>query len=227
VPSAAFPFVILYFSVMIEALLKGITLGLLLSISVGPVMFSILKQSLNNGHVGGIAFIIGVSASDVTMVLVSNVFSQLFSVLSTHRKEIGIAGSLFLISIGVFFLFFKKIKVNEEGQQVFIKFRKRDYARIALSGYLMNTLNPAVFLFWLTASTTFINHTIQQKLVLFIVCLSIVFSTDIAKVMLAGKIRKKLTPHNIHIINRVNGIILIGFGIALIWGLMVYADKLK
>ena len=212
---------------MIEALLKGITLGLLLSISVGPVMFSIIKQSLNNGHTGGMAFIIGVSASDITMVLVSNVFTQLFSTLSSHRKEIGIAGSIFLISIGVFFLFFKKISVNEEGQQVVIKFRKRDYLRIALSGYLMNTLNPAVFLFWLTASTTFINHTIQEKVVLFLVCLSIVLSTDIAKVMLAGKIRKKLTPHNIHIVNRVNGLILIGFGIALIWGLLLYADKLK
>ncbi|HEV8286730.1 MAG TPA: LysE family translocator [Chitinophagaceae bacterium] len=212
---------------MIEALLKGITLGLLLSISVGPVMFSIIKQSLNNGHTGGLAFIIGVSASDVTMVLVSNLFSALFSALSSYKKEIGIAGSIFLVSVGIFFLFFKKIKVNEEGQQVFIKFRKRDYIRIALSGYLMNTLNPAVFIFWLTASTTFINHTLEQKLALFVACLGIVFSADIAKVMLAGKIRKKLTPHNIHIINRVNGVILIGFGFALIWGLLAYADKLN
>ncbi len=212
---------------MLEALLKGITLGLLLSISVGPVVFSIIKQSLNNGHKGGMAFIIGVSASDITIVLISNVFTELFSAISSHKKEIGIAGSIFLISLGVFFLFFKKIKVNEEGQQVFLKFRKRDYAKIALSGYLMNTLNPAVFLFWLTSSTTFINHTLEQKLVIFLVCLGIGFSADIAKVMLAGKIRKKLTPHNIHIINRVNGLILIGFGIALLWGLMAYADKLK
>jgi threonine/homoserine/homoserine lactone efflux protein len=212
---------------MVEALLKGITLGLLLSISVGPVVFSIIKQSLNNGHTGGMAFIIGVSASDITMVLISNVFTELFSAISSHKKEIGIAGSVFLISLGVFFLFFKKIKVNEEGQQIFLKFRKRDYAKIALSGYVMNTLNPAVFLFWLTASTTLITHTLEQKLVIFLVCLGIVFSTDIAKVMLAGKIRKKLTPHNIHIINRVNGLILIGFGIALIWGLLLYADKLK
>jgi threonine/homoserine/homoserine lactone efflux protein len=212
---------------MIEALLKGITLGLLLSISVGPVMFSIIKQSLDNGHAGGIAFIIGVSASDITMVLISNVFTALFTIISSHRQQIGIAGSVFLISIGVYFLFFKKVVVNEEGKQVFIKFRKRDYVRIALSGYLMNILNPAVFLFWLTASTTFINHTVQERLALFVVCLGIVFSADITKVMLAGKIRKKLTPHNIHIINRVNGIILIGFGIALIWGLLAYADKFK
>jgi threonine/homoserine/homoserine lactone efflux protein len=212
---------------MIEALLKGITLGLLLTISVGPIMFSIIKQSLSHGHSGGIAFIIGVSASDITMVLVSNVFTQLFSAISTHKEEIGIAGSIFLISLGIFFLFFKKIKVNEEGQQISTKIRKRDYAKIALAGYAMNTLNPGVFLFWLTASTTFINHTLEQKLVIFVVCLGIVFSTDIAKVMLAGKIRTKLTPHNIHIINRVNGLILIGFGIALIWGLLLYADKLK
>jgi len=161
------------------------------------------------------------------MVLVSNVFTELFSTLSSHKKVIGIAGSIFLISVGVYFLFFKKLKVTEEGQQVAMKFRKRDYAKIAVSGYLMNTLNPAVFLFWLTVSTTFINHTLEQKLVLFIVCLTMVFSTDVAKVMLAGKIRKKLTPHNIHIINRINGVILIGFGIALIWGLLAYADKLK
>src|SRR5205814_6616442 len=110
---------------------------------------------------------------------------------------------------------------------IFTRFRRRDYVKIALSGYAMNTLNPGVFLFWLTASTTFINHTLEQKLVIFVVCLVIVFATDIAKVMLAGKIRNKLTPHNIHIINRVNGIILIGFGFALIWGLLTYADKLK
>jgi len=63
---------------MFEAVLKGITLGLLLTISVGPVVFSIIKQSLNNGHRGGIAFILGVSASDILLVLISNVFTQVF-----------------------------------------------------------------------------------------------------------------------------------------------------
>jgi threonine/homoserine/homoserine lactone efflux protein len=210
---------------MIEAFLKGITLGLLLSISMGPVLFSVIKQSLNNGHKGGFAFILGVSASDITLVLISNVFTQLFSSLVTHRVIIGIAGSVFLIVLGVYFLFFKKVSVNAEGQ-IAIKFSKSDYAKIFFSGYFMNTLNPAVFLFWLTTSTTFINHTIKERLVIFVTCLGLVLSGDIAKVMLAGKIRKKLTPHNIHIVNRINGIILIGFGIALIWGLLEFANKL-
>jgi len=208
---------------MIEAFLKGITLGLLLSITVGPVLFSIIKQSLNSGHRGGMAFVLGVSASDIALVLVSNVFSELFSSISSHRVGIGIAGSIFLIVMGAYFLFFKKIKINEQGQPSLIKFRKRDYARIFLSGFFMNTLNPAVFLFWLTTSTTVVNHTVEQRIVIFLTCLAFVLAGDMAKVMLAGKIRNRLTPHNIHLVNRINGMILIGFGIALIWGLLTYA----
>jgi threonine/homoserine/homoserine lactone efflux protein len=54
---------------MSDVLLKGITLGLLLSIAVGPVLFSIIKQSINNGVKGGLAFILGVSLSDVSLLL--------------------------------------------------------------------------------------------------------------------------------------------------------------
>ncbi|MBI1341667.1 MAG: lysine transporter LysE [Terrimonas sp.] len=211
---------------MLQALLKGITLGLILSITVGPVIFSILKQSLNNGHRGGIAFVLGVSFSDITLVLLSNVFTELFRTLESYRKEIGIAGSLFLISMGIFFLFFKKVKVNESGEQVFAKFRKRDYARLFFSGFFMNMLNPAVFIFWLTTSTTFVDHTLQQRIIIFSTCLALVLTGDIIKVMLAGRIRKRLTPHNIHIINRINGLILIGFGIALLSGLLFYKGKI-
>lgn len=211
---------------MFEALLKGITLGLLLSISVGPVIFSILKQSINNGHKGGMAFVFGVSASDISLVLISNVFTQLFGYLVEHKNFIGIAGSLFLIAIGLFFVFFKKVNVNDEGIPV-VRFTKSDYAKIFLSGYFMNTLNPAVFIFWLTTSTTLITHTIENRLITFVSCLAFVLAGDIFKVMMAQKIRKKLTPHNIHILNRINGLVLLGFGIVLLWGLIFYGDKLK
>src|SRR6266498_4799748 len=95
---------------MVEALLKGLTLGLWLSISVGPILFSVIKQSLNNGHKGGMAFVLGISLSDITLVFLSNVFSQLVAELITHKMAIGVVGSIFLIGVGIYYLFFKKIK---------------------------------------------------------------------------------------------------------------------
>ncbi len=52
--------------------------------------------------------------------------------------------------------------MDDRGQQVIIRFRKRDYAKIFLSGFFMNTLNPAIFLFWITTSTTLITHTVKE-----------------------------------------------------------------
>jgi len=210
---------------MFEAILKGLGVGLLLSISAGPVLFSIIKQSLNNGHRGGFAFILGVSASDISLVLVSNIFTELFNNLKQYKTEVGVAGCIFLVSMGIYFLFFKKINVNEEGQQVF-KFRKRDYAKIFLSGYFMNTLNPAVFIFWITTSTAVAYHTVNNRVIIFITCLVWMLGTDVLKVLLAGKIRNRLTPHNIHILNKINGLLLIILGIALVWGLIIYGKRL-
>lgn len=208
---------------MIDVLLKGITIGLLLSISVGPALFSVIKQSLNNGYRGGMAFAFGVSASDIALVLIANVFTELFRSLRLYEKQIGIAGSVLLITIGLFFLFLKKVKVNDAGQQVF-KHRKRDLLKISLSGFFMNLLNPGVIIFWITISTTLITYSVRYKIIIYTTCLVIVLLADIAKVFMAGKIRNRLTPHNIHILNRINGIILVIFGLALIWGLLFYVN---
>jgi threonine/homoserine/homoserine lactone efflux protein len=192
--------------------------------AVGPVLFTTIKQSLNNGHKGGLAFVIGISASDIALVLISNVFTQLFAELQERKTEIGIGGCVFLVTMGIYFLFFKKVKVNEEGKQVLLKFRKRDYIRIFASGFIMNSFSPGCILFWITWSTAFVPYSIQQRIIIFTTCLAVVLALDVAKVMLAGKIRNRLTPHNIHILNRINGIILIGFGIALMWGLLFYTN---
>jgi threonine/homoserine/homoserine lactone efflux protein len=210
---------------MLEALWKGITLGLLLSIAVGPVIFSIIKQSINNGKKGGLAFIIGVSLSDITLAVVSNFFTELFAEFIERKTEIGIIGSTFLISVGIYFLFFKKVKVNEEGKQI-IKTRKRDYLKLLIAGYFMNILNPAIIIFWLTTSTAFISHTLNERIIIFGLALSLVLAGDITKVILAGNLRKRLTLKNIQLINRINGVILIGFGVALIVGLLFYGQRL-
>ncbi len=55
---------------------------------------------------------------------------------------------------------------------------------------------------------------------IFSVCLLINMSADVGKVMMAGNLRKKLTVHNLSIINKISGAILIAFGIALLYGVI-------
>ncbi len=210
---------------MTDALLKGIILGLLLSIAVGPILFTIIKQSVNNGIKGGLAFVAGVSLSDVALAVASNFFTELFTTLIERKELVGIVGSLFLISVGVYFLFFKKVAVNEEGKQL-MKFRKRDYLKLSIAGFFMNILNPLIIGFWLTTSTSFADHSLRQRFFIFSIALVLVLFSDIMKVLLANKIRKRLTLKNILLLNRLNGIILIGFGVALLWGLLLYNNKI-
>ena len=52
------------------------------------------------------------------------------------------------------------------------RFRKRDMARIFASGFIINTLNPGVILFWLGNATALsASHTLQERIIIFSVCL--------------------------------------------------------
>ena len=61
---------------MVEAILKGLALGVVLALSVGPIIFTIIKQSITVGHKGGFCFVAGVWLSDIILVILSNVFTE-------------------------------------------------------------------------------------------------------------------------------------------------------
>lgn len=212
---------------MWQAILSGLTLGLILALSVGPVIFTIIKQSLNNGHTGGFSFVAGVWLSDILLVVISNAFSELVHSLLRFEKLIGAVGSLFLIGMGVVYIFFKKVKlqVNTDGTEK--RFRKRDIMRIFGSGFLINTLNPNVFIFWLGTSTAFAaKFTFLERAIIFSVCIGVNILADTLKVATAGRLRSRLTLHNISIINKISGTILIGFGLVLMYGVLFLASRI-
>lgn len=203
---------------MTEALLKGFALGFVLVLSVGPVIFTIIKQSLTNGHRGGFAFVAGVWLSDIFLVVLSNVFTAIVSTLMEYKKTIGVVGGIFLLGLGVYYLFFKKITLGNDPKNTLSAFSKSDYVKTATSGFLINTLNPSVILFWLINATAFAaTHTLEQRIIIFSVCILLNMMADVLKVMLAGKLRQRLTVHNISIINKISGSILICFSFALMY----------
>src|SRR5580658_10965364 len=108
---------------MIEAILKGLALGFILALSVGPIIFTIIKQSLNSGHRGGFSFVAGVWMSDIFLVVLSNVFTELVATLLEYKRGIGYAGSIFLVAMGVYFVFFKKVHLSTDAEGNLTRFR--------------------------------------------------------------------------------------------------------
>lgn len=211
---------------MTEAIIKGLGLGMVLALSVGPVIFSVVKQSINKGHRGGFAFVSGVWVSDVFLIVLSNMFTELVSELLRFRSVIGYTGSLFLFGLGVYYATFKKVDpvAVHAGERSGLS--TGDYARTVLSGFLINSLNPSVFLFWLINATAFAAvHGMAERILIFGVCLLVNVAADVAKVLMAGAIRNRLNADYIRLINRVSGTILVAFGIALFYGTMAIEHK--
>lgn len=211
---------------MTEALLKGLALGLILTLSVGPVIFTIIRQSINNGREGGFSFVSGVWVSDILLVVISNAFSAWVAEVLVYKQAIGLIGSIILVAMGIYAVFFKKVRLNTNTEGNDFRFEKH-FARLAVSGFLINTFNPNVIFFWLLNATAFaVSHTAEQRIIIFATCLLINITADILKVIMAGKVRDRLTLHNMSVINKLSGAILIGFGLALCYSAIFLVHKL-
>jgi len=213
---------------MWQAILSGLTLGLILALSVGPVIFTIIKQSLNNGYAGGFSFVVGVWVSDIVLVVLGNAFSELMLGILEYKKAIAYFGSTFLLMMGIFYVFFKKVTLKTDTDEGNSRFRKRDMAKIFTSGFLINTLNPQVFLFWLTWATIYsAKFSLRERITVFSICIAFNMLADALKVITAGKLRKKLTFRSLTMVNKVAGIILMVFGLVLLYGVIFYPEKLN
>src|SRR5207244_6755336 len=138
--------------------------GCILAVSVGPVIFTIVKQSLNNGHTGGFSFVAGVWLSDILLVIISNAFSAFVTGLLEYKNVIGYIGSVFLIAMGIYYLFFKKVTLRTNAEGNMMRFRKRDILKIFSSGFFLNTLNPSVFIFWLGTASAFTKYNFTHRI---------------------------------------------------------------
>lgn len=208
---------------MTEAIISGLVLGFALVFSVGPVIFTILKLRINYGIVSAFFFIAGVWLSDILWVVLANLFSSLLENLTTYKLEIGTGGGIFLVSLGVYYLFFKKFHSKEEMDRG-VKIDTSTHAKLFITGFLINTLNPGVIALWLAAATKSISSTMQEKVVTFSICLAMNIAADFFKINLAGRLRNKLTDKNIVIINKISGLMFLVFGLVLIFG--VWYSKL-
>ena len=212
---------------MRDAFLKGVAISLLLIFSVGPVIFTIIKQSINHGRIGGFSFVAGVWLSDIMWIILSMGFGEVVKTLMDFKIPIGIAGCGFLIGMGIYFAFFKKIKprrlqepIEIAGDNISSNGKGTNFFAIFSSGFLINTLNPAVISFWvIMAASLSAVYSFNDQVIVFSTCLGINMLADVGKVLGAGFIGKKLSDRNILLINRISGILYLVFGTIILSGI--------
>ena len=198
----------------LDAALKGILLGLFMAVSVGPTLFLVIRHSLNHSYHAGLAFVLGVSISDIMYVTIANVAAHLLETLNNYKQPIGIAGALILIIVGSAGLLKKYKPVHPPAENIAIT--GGHYFRIWFSGFIINTINPGVIITWLAAVTaTAANTTSSYRIVLFGTCLGLILIIDFLKVFLADVIRNKLTLRRILYLQRISAacIFIIGLGL--------------
>lgn len=199
---------------LIDAVVKGLLLGLFMAISVGPTLFAVLKFSLNHSYKAGIAFILGVSVSDIMYVTIANVAASWLEAMSTYERSIAYGGAVILIIVGLSGLLGKYKPKRPSGKQISIS--NAHLWRIWASGFLINTINPGVIITWLAAVTATANTTSLYRVVLFGCCLGLILSVDVCKVFLADAIRRRLTIRRIMYLHKISAACILFIGLALL-----------
>ncbi len=198
---------------------NGILLGLALSILVGPILFSLIQTSIEQGAKAGLWIGLGIWISDILFIVgiafgVTHVSQMIAAPM--FKPILGVFGGLILIGIGVGMLVSKPLG-NMAEEEKFGMFSSR--WRLCLEGFSINTFNPFSVVFWTSIITA---RAVDQSLfstnnyLFFSGILGTVILTDSLKIFLAKKIRKYLRPIHILWMRKISGGALLIFGIAMI-----------
>lgn len=198
---------------MTDAVIKGVLVGLFMAISVGPTLFIIIRYSLNYSHKAGLAFVLGVSVSDVIYVTLANVAANWLRFLTPYENYIAIGGAIALIMIGLRGLLVKQKPRRPSALPMNIS--RSDYFKIWLSGFLVNTLNPGVLITWLGAVSIIAAKPGSYRFLLFGIALAIILCIDFLKVFLADKLKGLLTVRKVVYLQRFSAFCILLIGVTL------------
>jgi threonine/homoserine/homoserine lactone efflux protein len=196
---------------------EGVFIGIFLSFMIGPVFFMLIQTSIIKGFRAAFAFDIGVVLADALFLLISFYGSRgLLLKIKDYPYLFLIGGILFIIYGVVTFLDLKQRKIVQD-EELVIK-TKTKYLHLLLHGFFLNFINIGVLGFWLGLMVIYgARFSMNESMIFwfFFTALITYVIVDIGKILLAKKLREKMTPAIIHKMKKIMGIILIIFGLFL------------
>ncbi len=202
-----------------DAIWKGILAGLAYGLMLGPLFFAGLRVTLLLGLRHGFALVAGAFLSDLMLAagswwsisrIASLVQSQFF------QSFFGVGSALLLFGFGLSAFIPKRKKAVEQEDAATEVFMSR--RRVSLvQGFLLNIVNPSNWLFWVGLATAASANALaggnKEDSALFLAsALGVLVMTDLAKVLLANRLGRKLKPHWVQNVVRFAGLVLMVVG---------------
>ncbi len=201
-------------------LLQGIQTGLILAIMLGPIFFALVQAGVERGMRAGLMVGFGIWISDLIFILtVFFAASFLIEVIewSGFKATFGTFGGVILIGFGIGMMMTKSAPlpvVREKRPEI----GARTYLGLWVKGFLINTINPFTFFFWLSVMSSIMlgdDYSTNYATLFFVGVMLTIVLTDTLKVVMAKYIRRYMTDHHIHVLRMVSGAALVIFGIVL------------
>ena len=205
---------------MIEDIITGIPLGIFLSFLVGPVFFVLLETSAVKGFRAAMVFDFGVVLADVLFIAVA--YFSSYRLIQTIKNDpaIFIFGGIMMLTYGIISLK-KKKKVSKKVDEIPVEeLIKKNYIGLFFKGFFLNFINVGVLLFWFMILITIgpkLELETSRMITFFSTVLLTYLVVDIGKVLLAKQLRSKMTPTNILKIKKLISILLVIFGLTLMF----------
>lgn len=203
---------------MIQDILLGIPLGILLCFMIGPVFFVLLETAAVKGFRAAMVFDFGVVTADVVFIAVA--YFSSYRLINSIKDEpaLYIFGGLIMVTYGVISLLKLKRATKNVDENIEIELIKKNYGSLYLKGFLLNFINVGVLGFWLLIFITFgpqLQLQTSRLMIFFASVIATYLAVDIAKILLAKKLKNKMTASNILKIKKITSVLLVFFGLTI------------
>ena len=208
------------FSFVIWAVVIGLFLSLI--VNMGPAFITLVQTSLHRGFKTAAWFISGVILNDamiISIYILTSVQVVMRSDLEVTLFSIG--AGLILVLFGIF-TFRRKAEEKESiiekrtNEILEKKENKPSWLLMLGKGFVINLLNPFVWIFWFSAVAVVAGSMGGNKvstIVFFALILGTTLMCELLKAWGAAKLKVFFNPHRTTIMNRCAGILLVVCGV--------------
>ncbi len=196
----------------VDLLIRGIIVGLMIAMPVGPVNILCIHRTIEGGWKSGVISGLGAAAADMFYGAVAG-FSITLVVQFLVREQFWIRffGGILLVIVGIWYFFKRPESLDAQTQD-----RASAYSDLR-STFLLTLTNPTTVLSFLAILAALgIGHQRQWWLTVFLVggifCGSMLWWIVLGSIV--NLFRDRFNDRSLRLMNRFAGLLIVGFGIA-------------